>query len=607
MSASTWDATDATIVTAYDCISCTAVISGPGSNDCTSGGSACASNAIPDSSGVCTCYTDPTTSIKYLESLDGASCVSCATIGTPSAPDSDLLDSTGNSACKCKTYAKPDTANNNVCTCSSGYTKGGSFDANNAVTSYMCIPCSTINSGPGFSVADCNAGTSNGCATNAVPDVDNAGVCRCIAGYLKSLDGNSCVACSSVGSNSLIDTATSSCTQPCVTYAAPDTSNSNLCTCQSGTTESHEYWDADNKRACIAYASLTGVGADTSTGKCGLLAYLKETGQCSCLDSTATLPIGTSTTYSTGADFCYRSNTAPECVKDAASGTIGLLYTTCTTSGLTLTLNEACRSADYSRLQSTLFYVGSDSTTCKFTLSGSNYVIDSTTLDITGFTLPCGMTKNDDGTHTTYTATVNYDNTGLDYGVTAGTTTCKIENANPSNIVTTQISGWQFDFPDFSSVIDAYDKTTGSMSSIVTMTGPTSTTVNLGDLITISISEVIANVFAYRIEKTWISTSQTLTDFSAGTDPKFLLVNNGCPTVPCWGEIKNSGTTFEFRAVRFASSTSIYIFTEIYLCQFGTNCQATGCDTCSASYSGYNNYTPSGRKRRNVPVSQYNI
>ena len=52
---------------------------------------------------------------------------------------------------------------------------------------------------------------------------------------------------------------------------------------------------------------------------------------------------------STGADFCYRTGTTAECVKDASSNTQGLLYATCdgAASTMSLTLNEACRSGDY--------------------------------------------------------------------------------------------------------------------------------------------------------------------------------------------------------------------------------------------------------------------
>ena len=137
---------------------------------------------------------------------------------------------------------------------------------------------------------------------------DTAGVCRCVQGYLTSLDGNSCVACSSITSNDLVDGSAAAPGCACVTYAAPDSSTSdNFCSCQSGTSESHTYWDTDGVRSCIPYSSVTGIGADISTGTCGIQAYLKETGQCACLDGTATLPTGVASVYSSGADFCYRS------------------------------------------------------------------------------------------------------------------------------------------------------------------------------------------------------------------------------------------------------------------------------------------------------------
>ena len=200
--------------------------------------------------------------------------------------------------------------------------------------------------------------------------LDSAGVCRCLAGYIESLDGASCVQCSSITTNKLIDTATSVCTNPCVVYAAPDTTNSNTCTCQTGTSQSHEFWDNDNQQACVQYSSMTGIGADTSTGECGIQAFLKETGECACLDSTSTVPSGVSVTYNSGADFCYRTGTTPECVKDATSSTIGLLYTTCTSTGFELTINEQCRSNDYSGIAATLFYVGTNSANCKFSTQG---------------------------------------------------------------------------------------------------------------------------------------------------------------------------------------------------------------------------------------------
>ena len=95
-----------------------------------------------------------------------------------------------------------------------------------------------------------------------------------VSGYLESLDGTSCVLCSSIPTtNSLVDSsaATSNCANPCVTYAKPDTANGNICSCPTSThVESSTFWDNDNKRACIPFSSLTGVGASTSAGTCGL-------------------------------------------------------------------------------------------------------------------------------------------------------------------------------------------------------------------------------------------------------------------------------------------------------------------------------------------------
>ena len=91
---------------------------------------------------------------------------------------------------------------------------------------------------------------------------------------MESLDGTSCVLCSSIPTtNNLVDSsaATSNCANPCVTYAKPDTANGNACSCPTSSyVESSTFWDNDNKRACIPFASLTGVGASTSSGTCGL-------------------------------------------------------------------------------------------------------------------------------------------------------------------------------------------------------------------------------------------------------------------------------------------------------------------------------------------------
>ena len=145
--------------------------------------------------------------------------------------------------------------------------------------------------------------------------VDTAGVCKCMVGYLESLDGTSCVACTDITSNTLqLLTATTYCSNPCADYAAPDTSTAdNFCTCESGTAESHEFWDNDSQRKCVVYSGVSGIGADTSTGKCGIQAYLSETGNCACLDSTSTVPSGVSTTYNSGADFCYRTGESSNC------------------------------------------------------------------------------------------------------------------------------------------------------------------------------------------------------------------------------------------------------------------------------------------------------
>jgi len=119
---------------------------------------------IPAASGVCTCYTDLTLNIKYLESRDGNSCVSCQNI-----PAGDLLNTSGDSTCECKTYAKPDTTSSNGCECQTGYTKAGiTWDTDNQVTEHGCILCTAINDGPGQNAADCTSGVSNGCATNAL-------------------------------------------------------------------------------------------------------------------------------------------------------------------------------------------------------------------------------------------------------------------------------------------------------------------------------------------------------------------------------------------------------------------------------------------------------
>ena len=188
--------------------------------------------------------------------------------------------------------------------------------------------------------------------------------------------------------------------------------------------------------------------------------------------------------------------TTAECVKDATSGTTGLLYATCSSTGFVLTINEQCRSNDYSGISATLFYVGSNSANCKFsTIVSSNYVLDDTTL---AFPSACDITSVDDGTYTTYTASVNFDNTGLDYGISTGTVACKIENSNTANAVVTQITGWAFEFPDYSSTIDAWDGT--GMPTVVTMNHniPGSNTVNLGDIVQISINDLSSGVFTYR-------------------------------------------------------------------------------------------------------------
>ena len=166
LAASSWSSP--TVVAAYDCIPCTSVTSGPGADVATCQAAAvstlvdgsCAANAIADyASGQCTCITDVVTNVKYLESLDGASCVSCQTV-----PAGDLLATSGDSTCACMTYAKPDTSDSANCACQTGYIKAGStWDTNNAITAYECILCSALTSGPGVDVASCS------CAANALP------------------------------------------------------------------------------------------------------------------------------------------------------------------------------------------------------------------------------------------------------------------------------------------------------------------------------------------------------------------------------------------------------------------------------------------------------
>ena len=54
----------------------------------------------------------------------------------------------------------------------------------------------------------------------------------------------------------------------CATYAQPDTSNSNICTCQSGYTKAGTNWDTDNVITgyeCILCSIInSGVGADSA-------------------------------------------------------------------------------------------------------------------------------------------------------------------------------------------------------------------------------------------------------------------------------------------------------------------------------------------------------
>ena len=87
-----------------------------------------------------------------------------------------------------------------------------------------------------------------------------------------------------------------------------------------------------------------------------------------------------------------------------------------------------------------------------------------------------------------------------------------------------------------------------------------------------------------------------MTDFDAGTDPKFLIVSDGCPTVPCWAETKLSGTVLEFHAVRFSTGSTIYLYSQILLCLSTEDCSQTGCSTCNGAND------PSGRRRRATKV-----
>ena len=181
-------------------------------------------------------------------------------------------------------------------------------------------------------------------------------------------------------------------------------------------------------------------------------------------------------------------------MKDAASGTEGLIYTTCTSAGFVVTINEACRTNDYNGILSTLFYVGSSSSACQFaTLVSGNYVLDATALAFSN----CDITSTSSGGFTTYSANINFDSTGLNFQITTGVITCTVEDATPSNAVATQITGWQYEFPDYTTDIDAWDGT--GMPTIVTMShNIVSNNVNLGDIVEISISEVITGVFNYR-------------------------------------------------------------------------------------------------------------
>ena len=322
-------------------------------------------------------------------------------------------------------------------------------------------------------------------------------ICTCIKGYLKNSAGV-CVACSDVmtaegvsagfaggaSTSKLIDPTSTTASCSCVSNATPD-SSTNQCACNSDSVVSSDFFNTgQDQKACVVKSALIGIGADITDGTCGTNAYVDESGRCACLTTSNTVPGTVSADYiqgSTATDICYRSGTTEKCVKDTVANTEGLLHAKCdSVTGFVFTLNEDCRSADWGFLPNDKFYVGNTASACQLAVSGTHATF-------TTATSACDIV--DDTANNRFTATVKFDNTGLQYSVADMTFHCLKSDYS--------IDGNDWASVNFSPVEQAFQFT--DLTSLVDITFDTSLTYDLNDQVNLVINELITGKFTYRL------------------------------------------------------------------------------------------------------------
>ena len=305
-----------------------------------------------------------------------------------------------------------------------GYTKAA-VKTGGSTTSFKCVACSDVVASGSYdgSSFDCSLASNIGvpiCGTNAFP-VQSGAIyeCECNSGYIEDSAGN-CILCSDVFtaesftagtttagntlSKLLTDTSTASACA-CVTNAKPDVT-SKKCACNTGSIESSDFFNTGNDgKACIVQSSLTNVVSGSSPQTCGLNAYIDESGQCMCPTTSNSVAGTVLSDYVVGStnNFCYRQNTAPECVQDDSSSTKGLISVSCSSGGFVLTLNEVCRSTDFNFLDKTKFYIGDTSdSSCNLAVGGG------TNPTVTVAFGSCLTTNAAGGTGTIHTAVLKF-------------------------------------------------------------------------------------------------------------------------------------------------------------------------------------------------------
>jgi len=81
----------------------------------------------------------------------------------------------------------------------------------------------------------------------------------------------------------------------------------------------------NDERKCIAMNSVTGLGANTADGTCGLNAFLDENGACNCLTITNSVAGSVFIDYvqSNDGTFCYEQGLDEKCFQDSTANTQG--------------------------------------------------------------------------------------------------------------------------------------------------------------------------------------------------------------------------------------------------------------------------------------------